>query len=854
MERVKTALLFNDKYKQGYSYIMATTPIPYSNLTADQKIQYAKNVAMSNYGVTQPNTTQINDEKLNNLVNILKSDLQQFKQSSSGISPTENIPLSSFPASLQQYVSPPNVVPPTTLTINDIIGLETGVLSSLSELQTNPATLPAAGASVSPQNVPPAAPTPPLATNTTPATITAPAAPTPPIATNTTPATITAPAAPAPALARNATSATITAPAAPAPAVLRNTTPATITASALPAPNLPRNTTPVPTTAPSTNPSSSIISNILTAATVIGGGAIVLNALNNRVQNSTPTSVTNIDEFTGIDEQIQRQQQIADLGEFAGVDERIEDQIEIDNGLFEFADIDERIEDQIEIDNGLFEFADIDERIEDQIEIDDGSLEFSELDERVEDQIEIDDETLAFSELDERVEDQIEIDDGSLEFVEPEERIEDQIEIDDGSLGLDAAQDETIEEQKIPDEFDGIDEQIANNENALNEPLQEPPATEVDEFTGIDEQVERQRQLEDGSLEFAGIDEQIADNENALQEPPQLSEEEVDAYLQTAGQQDETITSPNSITENVFDPSGNNGASVEENVFDPTGNNGAPTSRGLSTTLRDTQGQATSQDVANFQAKPDWRVRLSLAPGATYLYKDKAAAGILAPLAATDGVIFPYTPAISVQYAASYDPTELTHSNYKFFTYRGSSVDSVSITCDFTAQDTFEANYLLAVIHFFRSVTKMFYGQDQNPKIGTPPPLCYLSGLGAFQFDAHPLAITSFNYTLPTDVDYIRAGATPTQAGVTRPGPKDNSFSSSTVRMGDLQPGGGTAPAQFNTPPGSRDVTYVPTKMSISISAVPIVTRNDISNKFSLKEYGTGKLLRGTQRQGGGIW
>jgi hypothetical protein len=42
--------------------------------------------------------------------------------------------------------------------------------------------------------------------------------------------------------------------------------------------------------------------------------------------------------------------------------------------------------------------------------------------------------------------------------------------------------------------------------------------------------------------------------------------------------------------------------------------------------------------------------------------------------------------------------------------------------------------------------------------------------------------------------------------------------------------------------------------MQIQISAVPIVTRNDISNKFSLTEYATGKLLRGTQRQGGGIW
>jgi len=386
-----------------------------------------------------------------------------------------------------------------------------------------------------------------------------------------------------------------------------------------------------------------------------------------------------------------------------------------------------------------------------------------------------------------------------------------------------------------------------------NESIQGPPLPVADEFTGIDEQIERQRQLEDGSLEFAGIDDQIAANENRLQEPPVLSDDEIDSYIRQAGQ-DETITSPNSITENVFNP----GATVnagEESVFDPTGNQGAP--RGLSTPLADTRGKATAQDVANFQAKPDWRVRLSLAPGATYLYK-AATPGILAPLAATDGVIFPYTPSISVQYASNYDATELTHSNYKFFTYRGSAVDSVNITCDFTAQDTFEANYLLAVIHFFRSVTKMFYGQDQNPKIGTPPPLCYLSGLGAFQFDAHPLAITAFNYALPTEVDYIRAGSTPTPAGVSRAPANTpiNSFSVSGSRAtaNGVNPGGGVAPPQFTPPAGTRDVTYVPTKMQIQISAVPIVTRNDISNKFSLTEYATGKLLRGTQRQGGGIW
>jgi hypothetical protein len=305
----------------------------------------------------------------------------------------------------------------------------------------------------------------------------------------------------------------------------------------------------------------------------------------------------------------------------------------------------------------------------------------------------------------------------------------------------------------------------------------------------------------------------------------------------------------------VFNPGQTTNAG-EENVFDPTGNQGAP--RGLTTTLEDTRSKATQQDVSNFLAKPDWRVRLSLAPGATYLYKNKGKEGILLPLAATDGVIFPYTPAISVQYAANYDNAELTHSNYKFFTYRGSAVDSISITCDFTAQDTFEANYLLAVIHFFRSVTKMFYGQDQNPKIGTPPPLCYLSGLGAFQFDAHPLAITSFNYALPTEVDYIRAGSTPTPAGVNRSASNvplnSGSVSNDRLNSQGLNQGGLTAPPNFNPNGGTRDVTYVPTKMQIQISAVPIVTRNDISNKFSLTEYGTGKLLRGTQRQGGGIW
>ena len=285
--------------------------------------------------------------------------------------------------------------------------------------------------------------------------------------------------------------------------------------------------------------------------------------------------------------------------------------------------------------------------------------------------------------------------------------------------------------------------------------------------------------------------------------------------------------------------------------------------QGLQGSVDRTRGQQITQDAENAKTQGDWRVRLSLAPSAGYLYKAQNP-GILGPLQKTDGVIFPYVPQIQVTYAAHYDPAELTHSNYKIFQYKNSSVDQISITCDFTAQDNDEANYLLAVIHFFRSVTKMFYGQDEIPKPGTPPPLCYISGMGDFQFDRHPLVISSFNYNLPNDVDYIRAGSPTLLSGVNSSGYNNGNdisvvdydyegISGRRLQVNGLNFGGNErAPnwqKQSNTQP-----TYVPTKIQIAVTAYPIVTRNDISNKFSLREYATGSLLQGSKHSGGGIW
>ena len=264
-------------------------------------------------------------------------------------------------------------------------------------------------------------------------------------------------------------------------------------------------------------------------------------------------------------------------------------------------------------------------------------------------------------------------------------------------------------------------------------------------------------------------------------------------------------------------------------------------------------------------APKDWRFRMSLAPSSYYLYNAQDP-GILAPLIDTEGVIFPYTPSINIVYSAAYNAQDITHSNYKIYTYKNSAVETITIAADFTAQDSVEANYLLAVIHFFRSVTKMFYGQDQNPSRGIPPPLVYLRGFGQYQFDWHPVVISSFTHTFPQDVDFVEAY--PTNNGIAA-GARDllqyqtgtgASIYSNAQRLrsiaGKLQPGGLPAKPVFGSTRNINEATRVPTKITIQLSCHPIVTRNAISNKFSLEAYARGDLMRGSVNPGtgGGIW
>ena len=266
--------------------------------------------------------------------------------------------------------------------------------------------------------------------------------------------------------------------------------------------------------------------------------------------------------------------------------------------------------------------------------------------------------------------------------------------------------------------------------------------------------------------------------------------------------------------------------------------------------------QPTLQARNKQPASADWRVRLQLAPGATYLY-NAPDADILQPLAATDGVIFPYTPSIETSYDANYDKYDLTHSNFRGYFYKGSKVNDINIRAIFTAQDTREAGYMLAVIHFFRSVTKMFYGAN-DPLRGAPPPLTYLTGLGPYQFNQHPCVVQSFNYSLPSEVDYIRAEApnnNGTNLGIRRsPGGRQPP---SDIRLGgtETKPPTGAQRASGETSAAAAaaiaqnvnnllQATYVPTKIEISLVLLPINTRSQVSQQFNMQGFANGRLLR----------
>lgn len=221
----------------------------------------------------------------------------------------------------------------------------------------------------------------------------------------------------------------------------------------------------------------------------------------------------------------------------------------------------------------------------------------------------------------------------------------------------------------------------------------------------------------------------------------------------------------------------------------------------------------------------DHRVRILVPEALTGILLGSAP---VAPLVDTNGVLFPYTPQITLNHSASYDAQNLTHSNYAYQFYQSSTVEEISITATFAAKNAIDAAYIIAAQQFFRTVTKMFYGQDAYA--GVPPPVLRLDGHGDLQFSSVPVVITGFSANYPDDVDYITASTASVTANQFR------AAESNPMTAGSLD--------------SNKFETRVPVIQTFNISCRPVYSRKSISGEFSVSKFVAGQLL-GTAARGG---
>lgn len=149
-------------------------------------------------------------------------------------------------------------------------------------------------------------------------------------------------------------------------------------------------------------------------------------------------------------------------------------------------------------------------------------------------------------------------------------------------------------------------------------------------------------------------------------------------------------------------------------------------------------------------AKADLRARLMLkGSGWTVPLTGPGAA-----LRQTNGILFPYTPNISVSHQVEYSQYDLVHTNYQQNAYSKTRNPTIQVTGTFASQTPQEAQYTVGVMHFLRVASKMNFGAS-DPDAGTPPPVLVFSAYGAYNFNRVPVLLGSFNFIYEDGVDYV---------------------------------------------------------------------------------------------------
>lgn len=152
----------------------------------------------------------------------------------------------------------------------------------------------------------------------------------------------------------------------------------------------------------------------------------------------------------------------------------------------------------------------------------------------------------------------------------------------------------------------------------------------------------------------------------------------------------------------------------------------------------------------------DLRVKLEVPPSYLQNLGGGPKAGSGRPLQMLGGIVFPYTPQVTFTNQAVYTNSNPTHSNYANYFFKNSVSGPIKVTGKFTCQNEYEASVILGVQHLLRALTKMRWGDDSDA--GAPPPVCRLHAFGNSMLSNVPVAVQSWAFEYPDNVDYIQVG------------------------------------------------------------------------------------------------
>lgn len=163
------------------------------------------------------------------------------------------------------------------------------------------------------------------------------------------------------------------------------------------------------------------------------------------------------------------------------------------------------------------------------------------------------------------------------------------------------------------------------------------------------------------------------------------------------------------------------------------------------------QKQDSAGNVSPAPENTDLRVRIRVPNSYLTPFTQGTNLGELGP-SYLGGIIFPYTPQVTMEHKAEYGSLNPIHSNFPINFYKNSSVSDILITGKFTVQNETDAIIWLATVRLLAALTKMSFGND--PKAGSPPPVCRLDAYGEYNLRNVPVAITSFKHDFPDDCDF----------------------------------------------------------------------------------------------------